>query len=189
MITAVLKNRTVLDAIVFTGGEPLEQDEALREMIGYAKEEGFLVKLDTNGFYPKRLEKVIPWVDFVAIDIKNALQPKKYADSCGLKEESIPNVLQNVVESIAIVKAAGVELELRTTVVPGLVTADDINDICSRLKPAKYVLQQFRPDKTLDPKYSTVRMTPQEELEDLARIAKDSGAKEVWIRGETVFKA
>ena len=44
-----------LDAVVITGGEPLIHVE-LEAFIRDIKELGFLVKLDTNGFYPEELK-------------------------------------------------------------------------------------------------------------------------------------
>ena len=186
VIELIMENKRVVDAIVFTGGEPLVQVEALAEMLQLAKKENFLTKLDTNGFYPEKIVKILDLLDYVAIDVKTSLDPDKYSKAIGqpIGEKAIENLRR----SIELVRNSGVRLELRTTVVPGLVGESDIRNICKELKPKKYYLQQFRPDKTLDPDYGKLRMTPDEELEKLAKIAKDSGAKEVWIRGGTLVR-
>ncbi len=63
------RRRGLLDAVVFSGGEPTQQrglEQAMREV----KAMGFLVGLHTAGIVPSRLEKVLPLVDWVAMDLK-----------------------------------------------------------------------------------------------------------------------
>lgn len=63
------RRRGLLDAVVFSGGEPTQQrglERAMREV----KSMGFLVGLHTAGIVPWRLEKVLPLVDWVAMDVK-----------------------------------------------------------------------------------------------------------------------
>jgi pyruvate formate lyase activating enzyme len=186
VIDLIKENKRMVDAIVFTGGEPLQQSEALIQMLRLAKKENFLTKLDTNGFYPEKLSEMLDLLDYVAIDVKAKLDNERYSKAIGLPigEQAIFNLKQ----SIELIKKSGVKLELRTTVVPGLVGEEDIRNICKQLKPKKYYIQQFRPDKTLDPAYEKLSMTSDEELVRLAKIAKESGAQEVWIRGGTTVR-
>lgn len=69
-VTAFLeKRRGLLDAVVFSGGEPTQQPglaAAMREV----KAMGFLVGLHTAGVVPRRLAEVLPLVDWVAMDAK-----------------------------------------------------------------------------------------------------------------------
>ena len=66
-----------IDSIVITGGEPtLYQD--LPTFLLKLKDKGFQTKLDTNGLFPKTLQKCIPYVDYLAMDIKTSLQ--KYSE-------------------------------------------------------------------------------------------------------------
>ena len=63
------KRRGLLDAVVFSGGEPTLQrslPEAMREV----KELGYLVGLHTAGIAPRMLARVLPLVDWVAMDLK-----------------------------------------------------------------------------------------------------------------------
>jgi pyruvate formate lyase activating enzyme len=186
VLRIIKDNRRMVDAIVFTGGEPLEQLEGLSEMLRLAKKENLLTKLDTNGFYPERLQSVLELLDYVAIDVKTRLEPDAYSKAIGkpIGERAILNLRK----SIQLMKSTGINLELRTTVVPGLISERDVQEICKELKPKKYFLQQFLPDKTLDPAYSKVRMTLDEELVRLAKVARENGAEEVWIRGGTLVR-
>jgi len=56
--------------VSFTGGEPLLQAEFLAELGVMLKGLGFRILLETEGGLPDRLEKVLPFVDAVAADIK-----------------------------------------------------------------------------------------------------------------------
>ena len=63
------RRRGLLDAVVFSGGEPTLQvglAPAMREV----KALGFLVGLHTAGIVPRRLAEVLPLVDWVAMDVK-----------------------------------------------------------------------------------------------------------------------
>jgi organic radical activating enzyme len=57
-------------AVSFTGGEPLLQPEALRELALSAATLGLMTHLETNGVCHRELGKVINAIDVVAADIK-----------------------------------------------------------------------------------------------------------------------
>lgn len=63
-----------LQGVCITGGEPLLHPDA-DKFISHIKALGFAVKLDTNGSFPDRLEKIIKDgdVDYIAMDIKSPL--------------------------------------------------------------------------------------------------------------------
>ena len=63
------RRRGLLDAVVFSGGEPTQQPSlasAMREVRAL----GYLVGLHTAGIVPRRLAEVLPLVDWVAMDVK-----------------------------------------------------------------------------------------------------------------------
>jgi pyruvate formate lyase activating enzyme len=63
------KRRGLLDAVVFSGGEPTLQrslPEAMREV----KALGYLIGLHTAGIVPRMLARVLPLVDWVGMDLK-----------------------------------------------------------------------------------------------------------------------
>jgi pyruvate formate lyase activating enzyme len=137
-----------VDAVVVTGGEPCMHKE-LPRFLAKLKERGFLVKLDTNGFFPETLEECLCNVDYVALDVKTS--PKKYtrlgaSDTVGL------------MRAVEILKTGKVAYEFRTTVVPDLITAKDMEDIGEVVKGASTVaLQQFIPQDTLDKSFQALR--------------------------------
>jgi pyruvate formate lyase activating enzyme len=63
------RRRGLLDAVVFSGGEPTLQ-RGLAGAIREVKALGYLVGLHTAGIVPRRLEQVLPLVDWVAMDLK-----------------------------------------------------------------------------------------------------------------------
>ena len=73
VLALLKKRRGILEGVVVSGGEPLLQAD-VRSFIEYVKDLGYLVKLDTNGTFPKKLKELVGagLVDYVAMDIKNA---------------------------------------------------------------------------------------------------------------------
>lgn len=63
------RRRGLLDAVVFSGGEPTMQT-ALLEAVLAAKESGFKVGLHTAGPWPDRLLSCLPHLDWVGMDLK-----------------------------------------------------------------------------------------------------------------------
>ncbi len=105
------KRQGILDGVAITGGEPL-LDDSVYELLRAVKALGYPIKLDTNGFFPDRLEYIINegLCDYVAMDIKNS--EERYADTCGLQRVDMDAVKR----SIAILAEGKVEYEFRTTV-------------------------------------------------------------------------
>ncbi|MEI7590506.1 MAG: anaerobic ribonucleoside-triphosphate reductase activating protein, partial [Deltaproteobacteria bacterium] len=148
------KRKIHLDAVNITGGEPTIQEDIV-DFCGAIKKLGFLVKIDTNGSMPLVLKKLIQEevVDFVAMDIKAPL--KRYPEVSCVKNIDI----KLIEESVNIIKTSNKDYEFRTTVVSGMFTKEDFDDIGVMLKYAKrYVLQRFVPSKILDESY--LRMFP-----------------------------
>lgn len=62
-----------LNGVAITGGEPLLNKD-IGELLKLIKELGYPIKLDTNGFFPEMIEKLIDegLVDMFAMDIKSS---------------------------------------------------------------------------------------------------------------------
>lgn len=131
------KRAGLLDGVCVTGGEPLLREE-LRDFLIKIRSLGYLVKLDTNGSLPERLESVLDVVDYVAMDIKNT--PEKYPQTVGIDSFDVSPILR----SVELLKKSGVEHEFRTTLVKELHTPDDVEKIAKWLGDGeKYFLQKF----------------------------------------------
>lgn len=136
-----------LDGVVITGGEPCVQKD-LPEFIKSIKALGYAVKLDTNGSFPGMLEKVLPDLDYAAMDIKAPLE--KYSKITNVEVNT-----DNILKSINLIKNSGVDYEFRTTVLQSQLTFDDFVNIGELLNGSKrYILQKFVPSKILDEKLS-----------------------------------
>lgn len=129
----------VLDGVCVTGGEPLIYDDTI-EFLQEIRSLGFLVKLDTNGFFPDRLEKALKVgvLDYVAMDVKSS--PEGYAAATGVASPD----LEAVKQSVKLLEESGIDHEFRTTVVRELHDVDEIRGIGEWLKGTnKYFLQGF----------------------------------------------
>ena len=133
------KRKGLLDGVCITGGEPLMNEEIF-EFAKSIKNLGYSIKLDTNGSYPERLERMIDekLCDYVAMDIKNCKE--KYALTAGLKGLDVGKIDK----SVNILLQNKVEFEFRTTVVKELHTLEDIKKIGEWICGAeRYFLQNF----------------------------------------------
>ncbi len=139
IIKFLKKREPVLDALTISGGEPLLQ-KGLFSFLSRVKEETkLLVKLDTNGSFPKRLSQIIDTglVDYSAMDVKTS--PAKYSELAGMKID-----FGLIAESANILKSGGVDYELRTTCIPGYAELEDIQAIGKEISGVKnYYLQQY----------------------------------------------
>jgi pyruvate formate lyase activating enzyme len=162
------KRRNVLAGICISGGEPLLYD-GLPDLINTIRSFGLKVKIDTNGTLPGRLAGL--QADYIAMDIKTS--PDKYHLLGGA---GTPGIREKLKGSIEWIVSSQIPYEFRTTVAPGIVTKDDIREICSLIKGAKqYVLTQFRPVNTLDPGFENYQPTSNAELHEMQEIARLSG--------------
>jgi len=157
------KRKKYVEAVVVTGGEPTLHKE-IPKFLRKLKERGFAVKLDTNGFYPQVLEECLAYVDYVALDVKTSVE--KYP-RLGAKDTA------DLMRTIEILKSEKVGHEFRTTVVPGLVDADDIPRIGELVKGAKtFAFQQFIPGNTLDKTFNTLKPHSPETIARFAETIK-----------------
>jgi pyruvate formate lyase activating enzyme len=126
-----------LEAVVFSGGEPLLQDD-LYEAIMTVKNMGFLIGLHTAGSYPERLTAVLELVDWVGFDIKTSFL--RYRDVTQI--ENSGHLAQ-----ISLVKLliSGVNYELRTTYDPRYIPAEFLTEIAKTLRTVgatKWIIQE-----------------------------------------------
>ena len=164
-----------LDGVVVTGGEPCLQ-KGLIDFIKQIKDMGFLVKLDTNGTFPSVLKEVLPFVDYIAMDIKAPLYKYKTITKVNIDTEKIK-------ESINIIMNSGVEYEFRTTVVKSQLDKKDFEAIGELIKGAeKYYLQKFVPSKILDPNLISEKTYSDNEFCEIIKILSND-IKSIMLRG------
>jgi len=173
-IVKQLKENFLLDAVCVTGGEPLMQKNTLELLKKIKKETGLLLKIDHNGYFPERLKEALHYLDFFTTDIKAPLD-ERYVKAIGLTDQ-LNNAVKRIKKSNEILKKWGGKKEARTTIVPTLVdTLEDVREIAKVVHNTGfeiYTLQQFRPEKTLDPEFKFIRSPTAEEMQKLGRAAK-----------------
>lgn len=132
------KRKGVLEGVCITGGEPLLQPD-LDLFIQKVKKMGYAVKLDTNGSDPARLASILATglVDYVAMDVKSG--PDGYARAVGVEKD-----FSVFSQSMTLLRESGVPYEFRTTLVKGIHTERDVEDLGRLLAGEKrYFLQAF----------------------------------------------
>jgi len=181
----VAENFPFIDSICITGGEPLSQADGLVELLKKLHALGISIKLDTNGFYPDHLKRIIEMgiVDYIAMDIKAPLDSEHYSRVTNRADDMVVN---KVKESLRIISKSGISFEPRTTVVPNLIeTKQDIEAIAMSLREYGfdfYVLQQFCPTNgCLDKEYESLKAPERDYLYNMALDLRKI-MPQVWIR-------
>jgi pyruvate formate lyase activating enzyme len=129
----------LLDAVVFSGGEPTAQP-TLVDAIGAVRRLGFDVGLHTGGAYPRRLARALPQVDWVGLDVK--APAADYPAVTG-----VPGSGMTALASLDLLVAAGIEYEVRTTVHPALTPSPALERLARELAARgveRWILQRFR---------------------------------------------
>ena len=145
VLSYLKKRQGILEGICVTGGEPTLQPD-LAGFIRRLKGLGYLVKLDTNGSCPQVLEQLLQegLLDYVAMDIKAS--PDNYATAAGLKEIDFDRIRQ----SIRLLMESNISYEFRTTVVKGIHTLEEFEEIGRLLQGCRaYFLQGFRESESM----------------------------------------
>lgn len=134
------RRRGLLDAVVFSGGEPTLQP-ALPDAMRSVRAMGYRIGLHTAGIHPRRLAEVLPLVHWIGMDVKTRFH--RYSEITG-----VPGSGERARRSVELILASGVEHEFRTTVHPGLLPVDTLSELTDdlvRLGVRRYVIQEFRP--------------------------------------------
>jgi pyruvate formate lyase activating enzyme len=155
-----------IDGVCISGGEPTVHS-SLPWLVKEIKRGGFLVKLDTNGTHPVLLKNLIDAkeLDYVAMDVKAPLDDNHYSRCAGC-----PVDLEKIKKSIKILKDAPIPVEFRTTVVPKLLSEEDIYQLTRQLKGVKtFTLQNFNPINPLDPSFKDLSPYEESKLQEMKK--------------------
>lgn len=192
-VLAYLKKRQgILQGVCVTGGEPTLQRD-LCDFLQKIKELEYPIKLDTNGYMPGVLWKLLQehLIDYVAMDMKASKD--NYARAVGLLHMDI----SRIEESIGILKSSGIPYEFRTTVVKGIHRVEEFEEIGRWIEgcPAYYLQSYQENDNCLYRMTQTAESDnvkqggadpfgafSQEELEQMAELARKYVGK-VVLRG------
>ncbi len=160
----ILDSKIFISAVVFSGGEPTYHPEELEHLAAFVKEQRLLVGIETNGYYPERLEKLIDskLVDKIFLDIKAPLyDAQKYSMITGDVDDAAERASQSL-------HLRGAAIEVRTTVFRSFA---DVPEIARSLEghDCTYVIQQGIPEYAPDEKIRKEKPFTRDELAALAR--------------------
>lgn len=125
------KRGNLLDGVVLSGGECMLH-KGLEEFADQVKALGMLLKVDTNGSCPQKLQSMI-WkkqVDYVALDFK--APPKTF------KEVTKSNLFNKFDKSLDMLLNADIPFEVRTTYHSDLHSIADLQDMADFLNHKGY---------------------------------------------------
>lgn len=144
------KRKGILDGVCVTGGEATLQPD-LEAFIRKVKEMGYAVKLDTNGYRPEVVRRLLEegLLDYVAMDVKASKE--NYARAVGLTEcaEGAEGGFDigRIEASVDLLKNSGIPYEFRTTAVKGIHTVEEFERIGEWLSGSRaYFIQNYRAD-------------------------------------------
>ncbi|MDR0912082.1 MAG: anaerobic ribonucleoside-triphosphate reductase activating protein [Methanobrevibacter sp.] len=184
------ESKDYLDAVVFSGGEPLYQLNALEELLNYSKNLGLETKLDTSGIYPKKLKKILHLIDYIALDIKAPFDKYKEISGCnfGEKVKESMDLINEYNENNKIDEnnenknnenknnenenngnsQRTIFLECRTTYSSYFLSKEDIYRIAKEIRCDLYTIQQFRSKVNLDDRLEGLNSPSPFELKEMA---------------------
>jgi pyruvate formate lyase activating enzyme len=137
--------RGLLDAVVFSGGEPLLQP-GLPDAMRQVRELGFEAGLHTSGMAPQALARALPLCGWVGLDLK---APRRaYARITGVSGSA-----DAAWESLALLRKSGVAFELRSTWHPALLSEEELLELAGEIAAtgaSLWALQAFQPEGCAD---------------------------------------
>jgi len=151
VINFLHRRQGLLDAVVFSGGEPTLQS-GIKQAMTEVRELGFRVGLHTNGAYPSHLAELLPLTSWVGMDIKSTFA--NYDRVTGT-----PTSGEKSRKSAQLLLASGVPYEFRTTVHPIYHSTTLLLELAEELQQlgAKhYMLQEFRPQGCADEAFKSI---------------------------------
>ncbi len=176
------KRKEQLDAVCFTGGEPLMTLE--KSFLEKVKERNFLIKVDTNGSFPEKLNDFVNdgLIDYVAMDVKGR------KEDYGLIVNSQVD-LDKIEKSMKIISSLR-DYEFRTTFVPRFHNVEKVLEEVKWIslvvgkKIKRFCLQGFKNHrKFIDESFSNENNVLEEELREVENaLLKQGFVEEIVVR-------
>jgi len=123
LMEIILKDKSYYEesdgGVTFSGGEPLLQPDAVRELARRCRQEGIHTALETAGYVKwDVIESVLPYIDLVFYDIKH-IDSEEHARYIGA-----PN--GKILENLKKLSASSVRTIVRIPVIPGVNDSGDV---------------------------------------------------------------
>jgi len=162
-------------SISYTYTEPTIFFEYAFETAKLAKKEGVYNNFVTNGYMTKEaLEMIRPYLDAANVDLK-FFKDSSYKKNCA-------GSLQPVLDSIKLMHALGIWIEVTTLVIPGENDSEaELRDIAGFLagidKDIPWHISRFHPDY----RFGDYQSTPQESLKKARQIGEKAGLNYIYV--------
>lgn len=160
--------RGLLDAVVFSGGEPTAQGTGLHWAVSQIHYLGFKVGLHTAGTFSSSFGKALPFLSWVGLDIKAPSHAYQ-------RVTRAPSPWASASRALGLLEGSGVPFEVRTTYHPAILAEHELLGLAQELAiggPLDWVIQRFQPNSA-DPELnaSGPAVVSDELLERLRAIA------------------
>ena len=161
--------------VVFTGGEPCLQRQALLNLCAYAREHGLKVRLETNGSKTGCLQSLLAAkaLDSIALDLKAPLDEQMFERATCSKTffKTTASLIADLKASLQLLRRHQdiVDIEIRTTVAPNLVfKKEHLLEMAKELQGLEctWVLQQFQQENVRG-RFASIKPPSTEFLEHL----------------------
>jgi len=194
LVNLIEENSKLVKYVHATGGEPTLQPDGLEALFLLSKQVGEKISLSTNGTDSEVIKRMINiGLDHLALDLKGPIKnPERYASIVGLDPSEGERLTRAVDSSIKMGIRDVPFVEIRTTLVPTLLSTEDVLQMAKYLSELAlnskgrvvYVIQQYIPSETLiDPAFRSVKKVPASFLTELGKtIREKTGLKEVYVR-------
>lgn len=172
----IIESRDFVNATVFSGGEPTVQEKPLELLMNFSIMQGLLTGIQTNGYYPSVIRKLIDLniVDKIFLDLKAPPSDMiKYKAITGVEDAN-----RKVLESFNIISLSHIDCEIRTTVFRPFI--NNIFDIAQFLEQnnfrGTFVLQTGIPENSPEEYMRKEKRIPIDEMRNMTKyIAKNTG--------------
>ena len=183
----IISSNSLVSGVSISGGEPTLQDDLL-ELCEEINKLGKYLSIDTNGSNPEVLQKIIPFINRVALDLKGPLNQEKLKKITGVHVKT-----DNIENTIDLLNGQDeLDFEIRTTYVENLLNPEDLDDILEHLKEKKFkgnfVLQQYQYLEGVGEQFKEIFQKPEHDaLVNLLRSYKEKNFPfQIFLRDEII---
>jgi len=169
-------NSSSFKSVIFTGGEPCLQRQAMLSLARFCKKKGLRVVLDTNGSKPDSIKSLLmsELVDEVRLDIKSGFVPERFEKVTKSKTFFVSSgqIIDDVKDSLKLLfEYKKVQVTIVTVVIPSVMfRKEDFDDIGTFLSDKNFLWQikGFEPSEShVDDKFCDISAPTKKFLESI----------------------
>ena len=183
----IISSNSLVSGVSISGGEPTLQNDLL-ELCKEIYQLGKYLSIDTNGSRPEVIQKILPYISRVALDLKGPLNQQKLEKITGVKVK-----VDDIIKTIDILNShAEIDFEIRTTYVGELLTSGELEEIITLLNQRQFkgtfVLQQYQFSEGVGEQFKEIFQKPEHDaLLNILKPYKDHKFPfQIFLRDEMV---